>query len=145
MEIGRREFPVIHGTSDLGATCVIVLLERGVAVNARSASGSRGPGRPGRSTSRQRGGVGNTMVLHLASESARYGIRANAISPVLFETPMVGLLSEESRWSLVAQVPFPDRLGLPQEYGALAVYIVENTMLNGEVISLDEALCMTAR
>ena len=63
----------------------------------------------------------------------------------LFKTPMLASLSEQARKSLGAQVPHPSRLGNPDEYGALAVHIVENPMLNGEVIRLDGAIRMAPR
>jgi NAD(P)-dependent dehydrogenase (short-subunit alcohol dehydrogenase family) len=68
-----------------------------------------------------------------------------AIAPGLFDTPMMAGLPEEARQSLGASVPFPPRLGRPEEYAALARHIVENSMLNGEVIRLDGALRMAPR
>jgi NAD(P)-dependent dehydrogenase (short-subunit alcohol dehydrogenase family) len=85
------------------------------------------------------------LTLPAARELARFGIRVVAIAPGIFETPMMAGMSEEVRTSLAAQVPFPPRLGRPEEYAALVEHIVENTMLNGEVIRLDGALRMAAK
>ena len=67
------------------------------------------------------------------------------IAPGIFDTPMLQGMSEEIRASLGAQVPFPSRLGQPEEYARLAAFIVENPMLNAEVIRLDGAIRMTAK
>ena len=67
------------------------------------------------------------------------------IAPGIFDTPMMAGLPEEARESLGKQVPFPSRLGKPEEYATLVRHIIENEMLNGEVIRLDEAIRMTAR
>jgi NAD(P)-dependent dehydrogenase (short-subunit alcohol dehydrogenase family) len=85
------------------------------------------------------------MTLPIARELARYGIRVATIAPGLFLTPMMGVLPEAARESLGQQVPFPARLGDPSEYAALAIHIIENQMVNGEVIRLDGALRMAAR
>jgi NAD(P)-dependent dehydrogenase (short-subunit alcohol dehydrogenase family) len=76
---------------------------------------------------------------------ARYGIRVLSIAPGIFDTPMLAGLPESARASLGQQVPFPPRLGRPDEYAALVQSIVENTMLNGETIRLDGAIRMSAR
>jgi len=68
-----------------------------------------------------------------------------ATAPGLFDTPLLAALPEEQRQALGAQVPFPQRLGRPEEFALLAAHIVENTMLNGEVIRLDGALRMPAK
>ena len=68
-----------------------------------------------------------------------------AIAPGIFDTPLLGVLPEPARVSLGQQVPFPSRLGRPEEYAALAQHIVENEMLNGEVIRLDGAIRMAPR
>jgi 3-hydroxyacyl-CoA dehydrogenase/3-hydroxy-2-methylbutyryl-CoA dehydrogenase len=67
------------------------------------------------------------------------------IAPGLFDTPLLAALPEEARSELGRQIPFPSRLGLPEEYAALAGHVVENTMLNGETIRLDGALRMAPR
>ena len=85
------------------------------------------------------------MTLPIARELADYGIRVMTIAPGIFDTPMIAGLPEEARESLGNQVPFPSRLGKPEEYAALVQHIVENEMLNGEVIRLDGAIRMTAR
>jgi NAD(P)-dependent dehydrogenase (short-subunit alcohol dehydrogenase family) len=80
------------------------------------------------------------MTLPVAREMAEHGIRVVAIAPGLFETPMFAGLPEGARDSLSKQVPFPSRLGRPEEYAALVRHIIENPMLNGEVIRLDGAI-----
>jgi NAD(P)-dependent dehydrogenase (short-subunit alcohol dehydrogenase family) len=78
----------------------------------------------------------------LARDLASYGIRVMTIAPGLFDTPLLSKLPEEVRQSLAASVPFPSRLGRPEEFAALVKHIAENPMLNGEVIRLDGALRM---
>ena len=85
------------------------------------------------------------MALPIARELARFGIRVMTIAPGIFDTPMLAALSEEVRASLGAQVPFPSRLGQPEEYARLAAFIIENPMLNAEVIRLDGAMRMAAK
>ncbi len=85
------------------------------------------------------------MTLPVARDLARHGIRVVTIAPGIFDTPMLAGLSDEVRASLGAQVPFPARLGRPEEYAQLAQSIIENEMLNGEVIRLDGALRMAPR
>jgi NAD(P)-dependent dehydrogenase (short-subunit alcohol dehydrogenase family) len=85
------------------------------------------------------------LTLPAARELARYGIRVVAIAPGVFATPMLAGLPEAAQTSLAANVPFPQRLGRPAEYAALALHICGNTMLNGEVIRLDGALRMAPR
>ncbi|MEM8532756.1 MAG: 3-hydroxyacyl-CoA dehydrogenase [Chloroflexota bacterium] len=85
------------------------------------------------------------MTLPLAREFARHGIRVMSIAPGIFDTPMLAGLPEKARASLGEQIPFPSRLGQPQEYAALVQHIIENPMLNGEVIRLDGAIRMTPR
>jgi NAD(P)-dependent dehydrogenase (short-subunit alcohol dehydrogenase family) len=82
------------------------------------------------------------MVLPMARELARAGIRVMAIAPGIFETPMVAGMTPELQASLGAQVPFPSRLGRPAEYAELVMAIVRNPMLNGETIRLDGAIRM---
>lgn len=88
-----------------------------------------------------KGGVAS-MPLPAAREMAGHGIRVVAIAPGIFETPMFAGLPEKARASLGEQVPFPSRLGRPEEYAALVQHIIENPMLNGEVVRLDGALRM---
>lgn len=85
------------------------------------------------------------MTLPLAREFAQQGIRVMTIAPGIFDTPMLAGLPEAARLSLGGQVPFPARLGKPEEYAALARHIVENPMLNGEVIRLDGAIRLAPR
>jgi NAD(P)-dependent dehydrogenase (short-subunit alcohol dehydrogenase family) len=85
------------------------------------------------------------MVLPMARELSRFGIRVMAIAPGIFETPMAGGMTDELRASLSAQVPFPPRLGRPEEFAELVVAILRNPMLNGETIRLDGAIRMQAR
>jgi NAD(P)-dependent dehydrogenase (short-subunit alcohol dehydrogenase family) len=85
------------------------------------------------------------MTLPIARELARHGIRVVTIAPGIFDTPMMASLPEEARESLGEQVPFPSRLGKPEEYAALARHVIENEMLNGEVIRLDGAIRMSSR
>ncbi len=85
------------------------------------------------------------MVLPMARDLARRGIRVNAIAPGLFATPMVAGLPEETQANLGASVPYPARLGDPAEFAALARHIVENDMVNGSVLRLDGALRMAPK
>ena len=82
------------------------------------------------------------MTMPVARELARHGIRVVTIAPGLFDTPMMAGLPEKARLSLAEQVPFPSRLGRPEEYAALAQHVIENEMLNGEVIRLDGGIRM---
>ncbi len=117
--------------------------ERGVIVNTASVAAFDGQiGQAAYSASK--GGVVG-MTLPIARELARFGIRVMTIAPGTFDTPMLAALPEEVRRSLGEQVPFPPRLGRPEEYGALVRHIIENQMLNGEVIRLDGAIRMAPR
>jgi NAD(P)-dependent dehydrogenase (short-subunit alcohol dehydrogenase family) len=117
--------------------------ERGVLINTASIAAYEGQvGQIAYSASKA-GVVG--MTLPAARELARLAIRVVAIAPGLFETPMMAGMSDEVRASLGAQVPFPSRLGEPDEFAALVVHIIENPMLNGAVIRLDGALRMAPR
>lgn len=114
--------------------------ERGVIVNTASVAAFEGQiGQAGYSASK--GGVIG-MMLPLARELARFGIRVNTIAPGIFMTPMMAGLPEEVQQSLGAQVPFPPRLGRPAEYADLVAAIYGNAMLNGETIRLDGAIRM---
>src|SRR3954447_4255971 len=117
--------------------------ERGVCVNTASIAAFDGQiGQIAYSASK--GGVVG-MTLPAARDLAQSGIRVCAIAPGLFDTPLLAGLPDEARGALGGQVPFPPRLGRPDEYAALAVHIAENTMINGEVIRLDGALRMPPR
>jgi NAD(P)-dependent dehydrogenase (short-subunit alcohol dehydrogenase family) len=114
--------------------------ERGVVVNTASVAAFEGQiGQAAYSASKA--GVAG-MTLPIARELARFGIRVATIAPGIFETPMVASMSSEVQASLGAQVPFPSRLGKPDEYAALAEHIFSNVMLNGDVIRLDGAIRM---
>ncbi|MBW0015237.1 3-hydroxyacyl-CoA dehydrogenase [Mycobacterium sp.] len=117
--------------------------ERGVIVNTASVAAFDGQiGQAAYSASK--GGVVG-MTLPIARDLASKAIRVVTIAPGLFDTPLLAGLPEPARESLGKQVPHPSRLGNPDEYGALAVHIIENPMLNGEVIRLDGAIRMAPR
>jgi NAD(P)-dependent dehydrogenase (short-subunit alcohol dehydrogenase family) len=117
--------------------------ERGVIVNTASVAAFDGQiGQVAYAASK--GGVA-AMTLPLARELARHGIRVVAIAPGIFETPMLAGLPRAARESLGQQMPFPSRLGRPEEFAALVRHIIENEMLNGEVIRLDAAIRLAPR
>ncbi|MDH1210573.1 3-hydroxyacyl-CoA dehydrogenase [Pseudomonas chengduensis] len=117
--------------------------ERGVIINTASVAAFDGQmGQAAYAASK--GGVA-ALTLPAARDLARSGIRVMCIAPGVFETPMMAGMPQEVRDSLAANVPFPQRLGRPDEYAALVRHIVENTMLNGEVIRLDGALRMATK
>lgn len=114
--------------------------ERGVIVSTASIAAFEGQiGQVAYSASK--GGIVG-MTLPLAREFARIGIRVNVIAPGIFLTPMVSAMTPELQASLAAQIPFPQRLGKPEEYADLVASIYENAMLNGETIRLDGAIRM---
>jgi len=117
--------------------------ERGVIVNTASVAAFDGQiGQLAYAASK--GGVAS-MTLPLARDLSQYGIRVVTIAPGIFETPMLLGLGEKVVNSLGEQVPFPKRLGRPEEYADLAMAIVGNSLLNGEVIRLDGAIRMGPR
>ena len=117
--------------------------ERGVVVNTASVAAFDGQvGQQAYSASK--GGVVG-MTLPMARDLAQFGIRCCTIAPGLFATPLMKELPEEVQQSLAGSIPFPKRLGKPEEFAALAAHIVANTHLNGEVIRLDGALRMAPR
>jgi NAD(P)-dependent dehydrogenase (short-subunit alcohol dehydrogenase family) len=117
--------------------------ERGVCVNTASIAAYDGQiGQIAYSASK--GGVVG-MTLPAARDLSSLGIRVCTIAPGLFDTPLLAALPEEQRQKLGEGIPFPSRLGRPEEYAELACHIVSNTMLNGEVIRLDGALRMPPR
>jgi NAD(P)-dependent dehydrogenase (short-subunit alcohol dehydrogenase family) len=117
--------------------------QRGVCVNTASIAAYDGQiGQIAYAASK--GGVVG-MTLPAARDLSGVGIRVNTIAPGLFDTPLLAALPEEARQALGQTIPFPKRLGLPDEYAALAVHIVENVMLNGETIRLDGALRMAPK
>jgi NAD(P)-dependent dehydrogenase (short-subunit alcohol dehydrogenase family) len=114
--------------------------ERGVIVSTASVAAYEGQiGQAAYAASK--GGI-VSMTLPLAREFARHGIRVVTIAPGTFDTPLLAGLPQAARESLAQQVPFPSRLGRPDEYAALVRHIFENEMLNGEVIRLDGAIRM---
>jgi NAD(P)-dependent dehydrogenase (short-subunit alcohol dehydrogenase family) len=117
--------------------------ERGVIVNTASVAAFDGQiGQAAYSASK--GGI-VAMTLPIAREFARMGVRVMTIAPGTFDTPLLAGLPEAARESLGQQVPFPPRLGRPEEYAALVRHIFENEMLNGEVIRLDGAIRMAPK
>lgn len=117
--------------------------ERGVIVNTASAAYQDGQvGQAAYSASK--GGIA-AMCLPAARELAQFGIRVMAIAPGLFETPMMQGLPAEVSDKIIANIPFPHRLGAPEEFGLLVAQIAENAYLNGEVIRLDGAVRLPPR
>ena len=117
--------------------------ERGVCVNTASIAAYEGQaGQVAYAASK--GGV-VAMTLPAARDLAGSGIRVCAIAPGLFDTPLLAGLPAEARAALADSIPFPPRLGRPEEFGRLACHIVENQVLNGEVIRIDGALRMAPR
>ena len=117
--------------------------ERGVIINTASIAAYDGQiGQTAYAASK--GGIVG-LTLPLARDLARHGIRVMTIAPGIFDTPLLGRLPQEARESLAASVPFPQRLGQPDQYAHLARHIIENSYLNGEVIRLDAALRMAPK
>jgi NAD(P)-dependent dehydrogenase (short-subunit alcohol dehydrogenase family) len=117
--------------------------ERGVIISTASVAAFEGQiGQAAYAASK--GGVA-ALTMPAAREFAQFGIRANAIAPGIFHTPMLMALPEEAQKSLAAAVPFPKLLGRPEQFAALVRHIIENTYINGEVIRLDGALRMAPR
>ena len=117
--------------------------ERGVMISTASVAAYDGQiGQAAYSASK--GGIVG-MTLPIARDLARSGIRNMTIAPGIFGTPMLFGMPQEVQDALAASVPFPSRLGTPDDYAKLALHIIENDMLNGEVIRLDGALRMAAK
>jgi len=117
--------------------------ERGVIITTASVAAFEGQiGQAAYSASK--GGI-VSMTLPIARELARHGIRVMTIAPGIFDTPLMASLPEAARVSLGQAVPFPPRLGRPEEYAQLARQIIENPMLNGTVIRLDGAIRMAPK
>jgi len=117
--------------------------ERGIIVSTASVAAYEGQiGQAAYSASK--GGI-VSLTLPAARELACYGVRVVAIAPGIFETPMLQGLPQNVRESLAASVPFPPRLGRPEEYAALLLHLCRNPMINGEVVRLDGALRMAPR
>jgi NAD(P)-dependent dehydrogenase (short-subunit alcohol dehydrogenase family) len=131
------------GAADMQSLSPLADGERGVIISTASVAAFEGQiGQPAYAASK--GGVA-ALTLPAAREFAQFGIRANAIAPGIFHTPMLIALPEEAQKSLAAAVPFPKLLGRPEQFAALARHIIENTYINGEVIRLDGALRMAPR
>src|SRR6266571_2412238 len=114
--------------------------ERGVIINTASVAAFEGQiGQAAYSASK--GGIVG-LTLPIARELARYGIRVVTIAPGIFATPMLAGLPQNVQDSLAASVPFPPRLGRPEEYAALVLDLCRNVMINGSVVRLDGALRM---
>jgi NAD(P)-dependent dehydrogenase (short-subunit alcohol dehydrogenase family) len=117
--------------------------ERGIIINTASVAAFDGQiGQAAYAASK--GGVA-ALTLPVARELARSGIRVVTIAPGIFETPMMAGMMQSVQDALVANVPFPKRLGRPAEYAALVEHLCRNVMLNGETIRLDGALRMQPR
>jgi len=118
-------------------------VERGVIINTASIAAFEGQvGQIAYSASK--GGI-VAMTLPAARELAQYGVRVNTIAPGIIATPMMLGMPQEVQDSLASTVPFPKRLGMPEEFAALVIHLIENTFINGEVIRLDGALRMQPR
>jgi len=114
--------------------------ERGIIISTASVAAFEGQiGQAAYAASK--GGI-VSLALPAAREFARFGIRVNTIAPGLFGTPLLLNMPQEVQDSLAASVPFPSRFGLPEEYARLAIHMIENTMINGEVVRLDGAIRM---
>ena len=117
--------------------------ERGVIVNTASIAAFDGQIGQAAYAASKSGVVG--LTLPVARELARFGIRVVTIAPGIFETPLMSAMPQEVQNSLGRSVPFPSRLGRPEEFAMLVRHIAENSMLNGEVIRLDGAMRMAAK
>ena len=117
--------------------------ESGVIINTASVAAEDGQiGQAAYSASK--GGV-VAMALPIARDLMNDGVRVNTILPGIFRTPMMAMMPPQVQDALAAQVPFPKRLGMAEEYARLAIFIVENTYLNAENIRLDGGIRMAPR
>ena len=117
--------------------------ERGIIINTSSVAGYEGQvGQAGYAASK--GGI-LALNLPLARDLAQWGIRVNAIAPGIMGTPMVVGMPEKVQEALVSNIQFPKRLGAPEEFGALAVHMIENSYINGETVRLDGAIRLQPR
>jgi NAD(P)-dependent dehydrogenase (short-subunit alcohol dehydrogenase family) len=129
--------------ADMGKLEPLADGERGVIISTASVAAFEGQiGQAAYGASK--GGVA-ALTLPAAREFARSGIRVMTIAPGIFGTPMLLGMPQAVQDSLAAQVPFPSRLGTPEEYAKLVMHILDNVMLNGEVIRLDGAIRMGAK
>ena len=117
--------------------------ERGAIVNTASVAAKDGQIGQAAYSASKAGVVG--MTLPIARDLMSEGIRVNSILPGIFETPLLGLLSDKARASLAESIPFPSRFGRPSEYADLALLMIENSYFNGEDVRLDGAVRMAPR
>ena len=117
--------------------------ERGVIINTASVAAYEGQIGQAAYSASKAGVVG--MTLPVARDLARSGIRCNTIAPGIFGTPMIFGMPQEVQDSLAANIPFPSRLGTPQDYAKLVYSIITNEMINGETIRLDGAIRLTPK
>jgi 3-hydroxyacyl-CoA dehydrogenase / 3-hydroxy-2-methylbutyryl-CoA dehydrogenase len=148
-----QPFETVVRVNLIGTYNVLRLSAAAMAANEPDAEGERGAvvmtasaaafdGQVGQTAySASKGGV-VSLTLPAARDLSRLGIRVCTIAPGLFDTPLLAALPEEARQKLGEQIPFPPRLGRPEEYAQLACQIAENPMLNGETVRLDGALRM---
>ncbi len=151
-----KPFETVIAVNLIGTFNVLRLAAGAMARNEPDAEGERGAvvmtasiaafdGQIGQAAySASKGGVVG-LTLPAARDLARLGIRVCTIAPGLFDTPLLAGLPDDARQALGNQIPFPSRLGRPEEYARLACHIAENTMLNGETLRLDGALRMPPR
>jgi NAD(P)-dependent dehydrogenase (short-subunit alcohol dehydrogenase family) len=146
-------FETVVRVNLIGTFNVLRLAATAMAAGEPDAEGERGAVVMTASIAAYDGQIGQTayaaskggvvgLTLPAARDLARLGIRVCTIAPGLFDTPLLAALPQEARDALGASIPFPSRLGRPEEYARLACHIAENRMLNGEVIRLDGALRM---
>jgi NAD(P)-dependent dehydrogenase (short-subunit alcohol dehydrogenase family) len=151
-----QPFETVVRVNLIGTFNVLRLASAAIAAGEPDAEGERGAvvmtasiaafdGQIGQTAyAASKGGVAG-LTLPAARDLARLGIRVCTIAPGLFDTPLLAALPQEARDALGASIPFPPRLGRPEEYAKLACHIAENTMLNGEVLRLDGALRMAPK
>ncbi len=136
----------VSSQSALGMSAAEVLNEdneRGVIINTASVAAFEGQiGQVAYGASK--GGVA-AMTLPMARDLAKSGIRVLSVAPGIFKTPMVAAFSQEVQDSLAANIPFPSRLGAPEEFAALVYHMIENSFMNGETVRLDGATRMQPR
>ena len=154
--IPLEQFARVVGVNLIGAFNVIRLAAAAMVTNSPTSSGERGvivntasiaafDGQIGQASySASKGGLVG-MTLPLARDLASSGIRVNTIAPGIFDTPLMMGAADNVKAALAASVPNPSRFGRPDEYAALALHIIENEYINGEVIRLDGALRMPPR
>lgn len=146
-------FNTVIGVNLVGTFNVLRLAAAAMARNAPLADGERGVVINTASIAAYDGQIGQIayaaskagvvgMTLPAARDLSKAGIRVLTIAPGTFQTPMMAMLPEEQRQALAAGIPFPPRLGLPEDFARLALHMLENVYLNGETIRLDGALRM---